>query len=186
MSTYYLLHGFNVKDGGAATTGSLREGLEAAGHTVKELRYGWMGRIRVRLCNKSLARALADLVEEDSILIAHSNGCAIAYWACLFGAKFDKVFLLNPALDAEKEIPNIRKVHVFHALSDPWTRLARWIPFSVWGRQGAVGYTGLDLEGKYRHTELDRLAGESMYHSGIFETQLLRVKLIDIILGDNR
>lgn len=185
MSKYYLLHGFNVKDGGAATTGSLRPALEAAGHEVVELRYGWMGRMRVRLCNESLARALADLVEEGSNLIAHSNGAAIAYLACKHGAKFDKVFLINPALDAEKEMLNIRKVHVFHSLSDPWTRLARWIPFSPWGRQGAIGYTGVDLDNKYRHTELDRLTGEKTGHSGIFKSTL-RSKLTNIILGDNR
>jgi len=184
MSTFYLLHGFNVKDGGLATTGSLRNKLEDAGHTVREIKYGWMGRVKVRLCNKSLARAIADMAEPDSYLIAHSNGAAIAYWACEFGAPFKQVFLINPALDAEMEMPNVSKVRVFHALSDPWTKLARWIPFSVWGRQGAVGYTGLDLDDRYHQTELDALTGEKVGHSGIFKTSALRSKLINIILGD--
>ena len=184
MSTIYLIHGFNVTDGGKGTTGSLKNGLENAGHTVREIKYGWMGRIRVRLCNNGLAKALADMAEEDSIVVAHSNGCAIAYKAALYGAPFKQVFLINPALDADKEVPNVRKVHVFHALSDPWARLAKWIPYSIWGNQGQVGFTGEAEEGKYKQTELDSLAGKAVGHSGIFGNWLLRAKLLKIITGE--
>jgi len=176
MSNIYLIHGFNVKDGGASTTGSLREGLEVAGHTVKELQYGWMGRVRVRLCNGSVGRVLADMAEDDSYLVAHSNGCAIAYLAALHAPPntFKKVFLINPALDAKLEIPNVNKVHVLYAQSDPWTRLARYIPFSRWGRQGQVGFTGDAKLGKYTQTEMDGVFGEKMYHSGVFATKRTR------------
>ena len=181
MSTVYLLHGFNVKDGGAGSTGKLRAGLEAAGFTVKEIKYGWMNRVRVRLCNKSVAHVLADMADNDSILIAHSNGCSIAYSAAEFGAPFKHVFLINPALDVDKEIPNVRNVHVFYAHSDPWTKLARWIPFSNWGRQGAIGFTGVAVEGKYKQTELDELIGEEVGHSGIFSHP---ETLVNIITGE--
>lgn len=176
MSNIYLIHGFNVKDGGASTTGTLRSGLEAEGHTVKEVKYGYMHRLRVRLCNKSVAHTIADMAEDGSYIVAHSNGCAIAYLAALYSTanKFKKVFLINPALDSNLEIPNVDKVHVFHAQSDPWTRLARWIPFSRWGRQGQVGYTGDARVGKYTQTPLDQVFGEKMYHSGVFETQKRR------------
>lgn len=181
MSTVYLLHGFNVKDGGAGSTGKLRAGLERAGHTVKEIKYGWFQRVRVRMCNSSIARVLASMADKDSILIAHSNGCAIAYAAAKFGAPFRHVFLINPALDAKLEIPHVEKVHVFYALSDPWTKLARWIPWSPWGRQGAVGFTGTARAGKYKQTELDELAGEEVGHSGIFNHTR---KLLSIITGE--
>lgn len=184
LTTVYLIHGFNVKDGGAASTGLLRTRLEDAGYNVKEIKYGWMGRMRVRLCNKSLAQAIADMADQDSVVIAHSNGCSIVYSACKFGASFKHVFLINPALDADLEIPNAAKVHVFHALSDPWTKLARWIPFSNWGRQGAIGFTGTAPDGKYKQTELDALTGQELGHSGIFTTNATRTKLLNIITGE--
>jgi len=183
MATVYLIHGFNVSDGGKASTGSLRKGLEAEGHTVKEIKYGWMGRVRVRMCNKSLAQAIADMAEDDSVVIAHSNGASIVYSAAKFGAPFKQVFLINPALDQNKEIPNVDSVHVFHSFSDPWTKVAQWIPFSNWGKQGAVGFTGDAPEGKYRQTELDALTGEFTGHSGIFDSSI-RSHLLNIITGE--
>jgi pimeloyl-ACP methyl ester carboxylesterase len=165
-----------VKDGGAATTGSLKAGLERAGHTVKDVKYGWMGGVRVRMCNASVGRVMADMADTDSYLVAHSNGAAIAYLAALHAPPntFKKVFLINPALDSNLEIPNVNKVHVLYAQSDPWTRLARWIPFSRWGRQGQVGFTGDARKGKYTQTELDEAFGKEMGHSGVFETQRTR------------
>ena len=45
----YIIHGFNVRDGGAATIDTLRTYL--GGHVV-DLNYGWTGRVGVRLRRK--------------------------------------------------------------------------------------------------------------------------------------
>ena len=139
-----------------------------------------MGRVRVRLCNTSVARVLADMADDDSIVIAHSNGCAIAYKAALYGAPFKHAILINPALDADKEIPNVRKVTVCYAPSDPWTRLARFIPLSDWGRQGQIGFTGQAVHGKYWQYNLDKVCGTEVHHSGAFDHH---AKLLTLITG---
>lgn len=183
MSTIYLVHGFNVKDDGRATTGSLRKYLEESGHTVRELRYGWMGRVRVRLCNASVARVLANLADPGSYIVAHSNGAAIAYLAAEYAiaSTFKGVFLINPALDSDLEIPNVDKVHVFYSESDKWTSISKWIPWSKWGDQGKKGFTGDAEKEKYRQTELDSTFGHEMEHSGIFKSKRGRKFLTDTI-----
>ena len=170
MAKIYLIHGFNVSDEGKTSTGTLRPLLEMSGHDVSEIHYGWFGRLRVRLCNKSVARTVADLVEPGSYVIAHSNGATIALLAAKYGAPFKGVILINPALNSQLEVPHVEKVHVFYAPSDPWTKIARYIPASIWGSQGATGYTGPDEAGRYTQTNLDKLTGAEVGHSGIFET----------------
>ena len=182
MSTIYLVHGFNVKDGGDGSVGTLRRSLEISGHKVVLVQYGWMHRFRVRMCTKGVANVFASMAEPDSVVIAHSNGANVVHAAAEAGAKFKHVFLINPALDAGKDIPNADKVHVFYAPSDPWTRIARWIPFSDWGRQGQVGYTGTDP--RYKHTNLDDLADKEVGHSGIFADVFARSLMLVIIKGE--
>jgi hypothetical protein len=172
VSTIYLVHGFNVRDGGKATTGKLHAALRNTGYTVKQVSYGHVGRMGVRACNDNVAKVLASIVTKDDYVVAHSNGAAIVYDAGEFGMKSKGVFLFNPALDNKKEIRGTDAVRVFHSPSDPWTALAKWIPFSNWGNQGQVGYTGDDFYQKYRHTDNDATFGAETGHSGIFTGSL--------------
>jgi hypothetical protein len=181
MSTVYLVHGFNVKDGGDASVGRLRGSLASYGHKVIPIKYGWMHRLRVRMCTVGVAKTFASMVEPGASVIAHSNGANIVHAAAVAGAVFENVFLINPALDADMDIPHARFIHVFYAKSDPWTRLARWIPFSNWGRQGQVGFTGDDS--RYSSTDLDTLTGTKNGHSGIFSTKRGRSWLVQMIRG---
>lgn len=166
----YLVHGFNVRDDGAATTGSIRTMLEADGFDVSEIHYGWFHRLRVRLCNKSIAHVVADLVEPDSTVIAHSNGAAIVYEAVKHGAPFKNAVLVNPALDKNLALGDqVEKVQVWYAPHDKWTGMARYIPNSIWGAQGRLGYTGEDP----RYTQFDEEALLGRFqdeHSGLFSS----------------
>lgn len=182
MAHFYLIHGFNERAEGHESVGLLRKGLEKHGHTAVLIRYGWVHRIRVRLCNGCLAKTIASLVnQKPGHVIAFSNGAAITYKAALEGAKWDRVYLINPALNSKLAIPNVRKVDVFYSKSDPWTKLARFIPASIWGSQGATGYTGEDPEGRYSQLELDKLAGRETGHGGILDTHTGRQRLLTVI-----
>ena len=105
MARFYLIHGFNERGEGKDTIGRLRQGLERLGHKVKLIRYGWVFRVRVRLCNKCIAKAISSTVRPNSHVVAFSNGAALAYLAIKEGAPFDRVFLINPALNAKLAIP---------------------------------------------------------------------------------
>lgn len=178
--TIYLIHGFNVSDGGLATTGSLRGGLERAGYEVVAIQYGRLGRLGVRLRNKGIAATLKTILQPDDIVIAHSNGCAITYLAMEMGATCKHVVLINPALDADKEIANVRNVTVFYSPTDKWTWLAKFIPWSPWGAQGRKGFTGKARPGKYRQFNEDKMCADSCGHSGVFH---FRRRLITLITG---
>jgi len=184
----YLIHGFNVRDGGASTTDSIRPYLEAEGITVRELDYGYFFRGRVRLCNDSVARMIANLVKPGSTCIAHSNGGAIAWKACEYGAPFKNVILVNPALDSDKVIAeHVENVQVWYSPNDKWTRIAKYIPFSEWGEQGRTGYTGFS---DARYTQFDEsklIENPNEGHSGIWKTNtnrhLFASKVVPLIKG---
>jgi hypothetical protein len=145
MSTIYLIHGFNVDDEGRGTVGWMKPILEEAGHKVVMIKYGWLWRVRVRLCNSRLAKVISSMAEPRSIAIGHSNGCDLIHRACMEGAPFKSVILFNPALDNDTKFPEqLSNISVFYSANDKATSLAKWIPFSKWGNMGTVGYRGED------------------------------------------
>ena len=171
----YLIHGFNIKDDGATTTGTIKTLLENHGFNVTEIRYGFFHRIRVRLCNKGLAHVIADLVEPGSTCIAHSNGAAIAYLACEYGAPFKNVTLVNPALDKTLQLADqVENIQVWYAPHDKWTGLAKYIPNSVWGAMGRVGYKGPPDDRIIQYNEEEILGRFQNEHSGIFSSTVAR------------
>ena len=163
----HSIHGFNVSDEGAATIDKLTPLLQETGrHLVQEHNYPEFFRLRVRLCNKAMAMLIRDMVKPGDSVVAHSNGCAIVYLAAKAGAQFENVTLINPALDSKLAIPHAGSVDVWHSDSDPWTSLARFIPWSIWGAQGRTGYTGDDA--RYKNYNEDEIFNEKVGHSGMF------------------
>ncbi len=164
MKRVYLLHGFNVEDGGEGTIGSLRPYLEAAGYDVHLIDYGYMFRARVRLCNDNIARMLASTIEQDSIVIAHSNGCTIAHKATYYGAPISNLIYFNPALDNELAPDRqVNSLDVFYSPNDAATSWASWIPFSEWGSMGSTGFKGIDS--RVANINEEDVTGEEMGHS---------------------
>ena len=183
MSTIYLLHGFNVRDGGDGTVNKLIPYLTGHGYNVKSIKYGHVGRFGVRFFNDNTAATIASTIEPHSIIIAHSNGAALVYEAAKLGARFSQVFLINPALDSTKDIANTEWTTVFHSPTDMWTRLAAWIPFSNWGSMGAVGFRGARCTGNHISFNLDVLLHDRVGHSGVFKKNAYVAKLAKIIRG---
>ena len=169
----YLVHGFNVSDGGEKTTDTLRPYAEQAGYRVVEFDYRHAGLLSVRLCDKKLAMAFSNLAEPGSIAIGHSNGCAIVHLAAQYGAQFDQVVYINPALNRDAELaPQVRAAHVWHSPSDKPVRLARWLPNHVWGKMGATGYTGED-ERYINYNKEHDYGMISRTHSDVFSPEIL-------------
>lgn len=171
----YLIHGFNIKDEGAATTRTIKQGLEAYGYEVIEISYGFFHRVRVRLCNKGLAHAIAHLVEPGSTTIAHSNGAAIAYLAAEFGAPWKNMTLVNPALDSNVVFPiQLENIQVWYAPHDKWTGLAKFIPNSIWGAMGREGYKGTSDNRVVQYNQEKILGRFEDEHSGMFQSDVAR------------
>ena len=139
----YLMHGIHAKSRGAVTTDRLRPFLEAEGFTVHELDYAYFNALRAKLCNPSLAMAFSEILPPGANILGHSNAGAIIYRMAKFeGFRFGYVSLLQPALDKNKDIEGAEHVDVWYASGDRAVWLAQWIPGSIWGCQGRVGYQG--------------------------------------------
>lgn len=181
MKSTFLVHGFNVSDGGEDTICRIKPSLRAedAGGHILTHQYRRLGLIGVLMNNDRIAVNLVHRV--DSMLsrgfsvnaAGHSNGCAIIVKAARKGAKFESVVLINPALNTSIEFPSsMKRILIVHTRFDRAVRMARFfdalplvgllIP-DIWGAMGAVGHKGLDP----RVTNLN-LSDTVANHSDIF------------------
>lgn len=170
-----LLHGFNVCDEGQRSVGRLAPYFTQAGFVVKRPRYGWLGLLGVRLMNRRFARLIADMSEPGDIVVAHSNGCAIAFQAATeFHAEFAQLVFINPALDADCEFPpQISHVHIWHSPGDSPVAWSKLLPWHAWGDMGAVGYRGRPTPRVHCYDKQNDFPVSSRSHSDIFEPENL-------------
>lgn len=170
MPRAILVHGFNVHDGGKGSVAKLTPYLESAGYDVRVFSYGWMGLISVRLFNERFAQMLADMVNQDDVMIGHSNGCCLLHLAAQKRARFKKAVYINPALDRNTFLsPQVRALHVWHSPSDKPVAWARFLPDHPWGDMGAWGYQGRpDPRITNFNKEHDYAEASSKAHSDVF------------------
>lgn len=186
-----IVHGFNVSDGGAGTTGQLIPELESRGCEIINFTTDWKpGIIRdlftVRFCNAERAEQLAELIQPGDLLIGHSNGCALIRRALKQLSSLDrrlqvKVVYFNPALNKTAAFsPCIEKALVFYAPDDStvwWSRVLRW---HEWGEAGRTGFKNPPE----RVTQLSypsALGLLGLGHSGIFHKKERVTKAIQAI-----
>lgn len=150
-----LVHGFNVRDGGAGTVDKLKPHLEAAGFEVDtdQADYGYFSLFMVRFAKhpavRRIAQAIIDALMDghDVLVISHSNGANFANKALklvtkrlVLGAREVR---LSPALNRSTATESAR-CWVFHTRTDFWVWLSGFLLFHPWGRQGQKGYKGPD------------------------------------------
>jgi hypothetical protein len=141
-----LIHGFNVKDGGASTIQRLAPYLGNSGIPCRNHPYGWVFLARAwgTWWTTKFARRIA-ATDQARVLIAHSHGCNLAVEAVWRGHPAEMIVMINPALNADADVPSsVKRVLVYHWPRDLATTAAAWLPFHRWGNMGAVGYTGQD------------------------------------------
>lgn len=121
------------------------------GADVALFQYGFMGFWQARWRNDTVARMFAEVSNENrldgeyEVWITHSNGAAIAYLAVeKHGAKPDLIINFSPALDRWRTA-GVERVETLYSPSDRVVWLSQWVPWSIWGDQGRVGYKGDNL-----------------------------------------
>jgi hypothetical protein len=175
MKMVYLLHGFNVGDRGKKTTdkfgevlqkrgflriNSKRDILNSEGLFYQDLDYGWTGLAGVRVCDRKLGGWLAEMAIPGSIVIAHSNGCAIASYASEAGAPFSGMVMIQPALNKDWVPPNqVKWMDVYYNRKDFWTWVSAILPGHRWGAMGYYGPKYTDSRVRSFNTWLE-------YHTG--------------------
>lgn len=172
----FLLHGFNVDDGGATTLDRLRPYAEQAGFRVVELDYGDTGQRQVAASNEPMGRVIAALMtalldpDDYVVVAAHSNGNAVAARALEHGASLvvDHLLAVNPALQDDWVFPEgMRAVDIFGTPGDFWTSLSRFSIVEEWGDM-SNGYEGAQSFVKY-HDMSEDVTCPINDHSEVFE-----------------
>lgn len=167
----WLVHGFNVRDGGRGTVDQLIPFLKKDGHEVLQFDYGWTFLLGARFGNKGRAKKLAKLVQPGDVLIAHSNGCTIGHRTCnlLPLVPFSIVIYIAPALDPNlvPQWGRVKKLVVYFSPDDSVVKKARWFPLVIWGDMGARGCNV--KHAKVKNFNKSRLLGTEVGHSKQFE-----------------
>ena len=176
MQRYIMLHGFNVGDKGKNTVDRIVPYLDKY---VSHLDYGNFSIMDVVKDNPKVAGTLAAMSNSLDIPIGHSNGCAIIAEACMQGAKFETVVLINPALRKEFKFPDtVKKIIIYHTAYDKpvwWSKILRYCPPFVffrdflWGEMGRTGSTHSN-DPRYVNVDVTERAGKSNAHCGMFNT----------------
>lgn len=142
-----LVHGFNVRDGGRDTVGTLRDYFTVRGYDVVIVRYGLFGFVRIYAKNNKVAKQVAEIAENAKlkgyhvVALGHSNGCDILHRAKTnFKAPIDFLSFINPAL--EKGIFPGAQADVWFNEDDTPVKFAKFLPKHPWGEMGATGYRG--------------------------------------------
>lgn len=195
MKTVVLVHGWNVRDGGAKTVDTLESYLVKNGWTVDKdsADYGFIFWRMLSFLGrwfktKGIVKRLVPAMEKADLIITHSNGANFANRALkLLEIKHINtkiVVHISPALNKCTKIPPAVKAQlVLHTRWDSAVNLAKWIPFSRWGNMGAVGYAGTDQ----RNTNIDR-TNKVFSHSGHFYSrpmQFITAKLAMTFYEEN-
>ncbi len=145
-----LVHGFNVRDGGAKTIDKFAFEFRDLGYTVDidEADYGYFSLLKIYFGGKrEVIRRLMSAFKDADIIVTHSNGASFANKALnempprLEGNQILVHF--SPALDRKTKIPySITHQFVYHTRKDLIVKLSTWLPMLPWGRMGATGYKG--------------------------------------------
>ena len=177
--TAHLIHGFNVSDYGASGIGQLAPHFEAAGFRASVVGYPWTWLLTLRARNRAVADRLLEQLRPGDVMVAHSNGAAIADLAAREYDRVDELgaIYINPALPREQPVPPaLSWLHVLYAPSDQpvrWaSRLRRWtawLPWQEhpWGAMGAYGYRGDDP--RVTQANIDEQAARPLKHGGVLQ-----------------
>lgn len=124
--------------------------------------------------DRRIANFLSVFIEENDILVGHSNGATLVYMIAK-RRRIKGAILINPALKPNLA-PHAGWVHIYYNEGDWITGISGLVPFHLWGSMGRDGYQGTNpnvLSIDQAHppsTALPPLYG----HSDVFEGTHLR------------
>lgn len=143
----HLIHGIHTSDKDNVTAKLAPAFRQVHGaENVLVRKYGYALALTTGLTNflnKRRAERLAKLIKPGDSIVAHSNGCAIAW---LIDSEYvehlDSVILIQPALDSWRTFENTSRVLVLYNDEDEVVGASTLGFCSAWGDMGKVGYTG--------------------------------------------
>lgn len=173
--TTWLIHGFNVSDGGRGSVGRLAPYLAG---DVRLHSYGWTGLVGLKCANRQAVNKLRRLVKPGDTIVAHSNGCLIAWELARLVPDLAAVVCINPALRRDTRWPAGLPVLCLANSTDwvvqlgrVWGRLfpADGIEAQGWGAAGRYGFTTPDTLVESLDTAETWWGAPVRGHSGVFD-----------------
>ena len=139
MNEIYLIPGIHSKDKWPNSHKVFSYFFQLRGIKTHNMYYGYLLGIMARFKNPGIAEDLYDKIPDGADVLGHSNGCTLIYKLAQMGKKFGTVILIQPALDADKEIVNAGHVHVYYNEKDLAVTFSKIFMFHAWGAQGHSG-----------------------------------------------
>jgi hypothetical protein len=144
-----LIHG--IRTGGPAQAPELLiPWLTGSGWDVKYPDYGYEFEFETKIVNAMIVGAIQPFVEADTIMIGHSNGCAIIYELMARKTVMAGAVFINGALTQNLVRPEwVPWIDVYWNAGDEITEAAKFgasigIFDHDWGELGHAGYAGSD------------------------------------------
>lgn len=135
----YILHGIHREKGTLGFENLMAPYFRRLGFETVEKNYGHVTAITARWKNPGIAERLADEIPDEAIVVAHSNGCTLAWMLDTMGKKLGGAVLVQPALDRDKILFGPDWVHVYYNRFDRIVTVSRVLRFHPWGGQGHDG-----------------------------------------------
>ena len=168
--TIYCIHGIHTSDKDNVTAKLAPAFRQVCDEQVVVWKYGYALALTsgfTDFLNERRVDKLAKVVKPGDSILAHSNGCAIAY-LLQNRIPIDRMILVQPALDNWRTFDNTRKVLVLYNEDDGVVGASTLGFCSAWGDMGKVGYTGsLDNVEKWNTKAPPHLLPPYSDHSGI-------------------
>lgn len=176
--TIFCVHGIHTSDKDNVTAKLAPAFRDGCGENVMVWKYGYALALTTGLTdflNERRAAKLAKLVKPGDSILAHSNGCVIAYLLQSEHVPLDRLILVQPALDSWRTFDNVRKVLVLHNDEDEVVGASTLGFCSAWGDMGKTGYKGaLDNVRQWNTKAPPYLLPPYAGHSGIVQDDARR------------
>lgn len=143
--TIFFVHGIHTDDSDNVTAKLAPAFRQVCDEEVMVWKYGYALALTTGLTdflNGRRAAKLAKLIKLGDSIVAHSNGCAIAWLLQGEHVPLDRLILVQPALDSWRTFDNVRKVLVLRNDEDEVVGASTLGFCSAWGDMGKRGYTG--------------------------------------------
>jgi hypothetical protein len=168
-----LLHGIGTD--GSGNVDDMGERLSQMGHDVVDVALShtaWYSGRSKRIVAANVASVAAAMNPGDHV-VAHSNGCRLAFECMEAGLRFGGLFFFSAALDDDVTLPFCRYDHLynFHNPRDAALFFGALLPGHRWGRMGRWGYKGKSLN----ETNIEHRWSRGLGHSHWFESPHLEV-----------
>ena len=169
-----IVHGIHTDDS-EGWMDRVARGFKEDGWDARVWTYGYAYALLTRWQNPGRARKLAEIIPPGSVVLGHSNGCALAWMAAELGAPIQGAILVNPALDTDKVMaPHVPWINLYPNKHDEAVKIAKLLPAHPWGAQGRDGLTVSDPRYLTRWThEPTRLAKAVEGHSAVWEPKVI-------------